>query len=418
MGLRVLLLGDAGAETGFARANHGLGERLVRNHGHDVHVLAVNWRGDHPDTPLKLYLPTQIEQRDLLGRTRIIEMLGKVEPDVVWITNDPFVILSLLFKNPHDPERILLRYRPLVTYQPRDGTNPPRTWDGLREIKTPNGTFPVSRQVAMTRFGQEQMPDSELVSHGVDPDIFYPASRQRPIVRSDGSKITTKREAKESFGYPPDSFLVLRVDRNSWRKDFASTIKAMVPVILKHDDVFLHLHCAAQDDLAGGVSILPFLSRFDLPPGRVRLPDPEGHNTFTGWAISDLAALYNAADVFITNSMGEGWGLTIGEALASGVPVVAQKLSSIPEVVGPGGMLLDPAFTVTAPGGQDFGASDIGAFTEAIEHLYRNDGFRKRYGRAGMQHVIDSFNWDVEAAKLSAILEDTVATTELTQVPA
>ena len=56
---KVLWLGDAGCHTGFARVTHAIGERLVRDFGHEVHVLAINYDGGDPwDTPLKMYVPT------------------------------------------------------------------------------------------------------------------------------------------------------------------------------------------------------------------------------------------------------------------------------------------------------------------------------------------------------------------------
>ena len=97
---------------------------------------------------------------------------------------------------------------------------------------------------------------------------------------------------------------------------------------------------------------------------------------------------------------------------------MAQNISAMPEVVGPGGILIDPAYSITAPGGQEMGASNVEAFTEAIEHLYLNAGFRKRYGRAGTKHVRETFNWDREAAKMDAIVTDTIAQTELVPVSA
>jgi glycosyltransferase involved in cell wall biosynthesis len=55
----------------------------------------------------------------------------------------------------------------------------------------------------------------------------------------------------------------------------------------------------------------------------------------------DLSALYALADVFCSPSGYEGFGFTFAEAMAAGVPVVASRNSSLPEVVGDAGVLLD-----------------------------------------------------------------------------
>ena len=410
--MKILHISDAGVQTGFGRATEGLWGRLVTNHGHDVHVLATNYRGDNVETPLKLYVPTKLDPSDLYGRSRFLEMLGKIEPDVVTMLGDPYVLLNHLFLNKkYDPQNILLRYRPIVTYQPRDGDNPPDSWDRLRQVKGPQGElFDVSRQVAMSTFGQKQMPGSDLVYHGVDTEVFHPGSRENPIVLADGTWIRTKREAKAVFGYPEDCFLVLRVDTNSPRKDYASSWKALVPVMKRHRDIVVHFHCSGTD-LSQGVQ-MPALWTRDLETApRFHLADE--FDTYENWPIEHLVALMFAADLFLSNSQGEGFGLTIAEALACGTPVIAQDCSAISEVVGPGGILVPPGPAITHSGGQDMYLSQIDAFSEAIENLYLNEGFRKKYGKAGREHIKATFNWDVEAAKLDKIVTEIVEQTEL-----
>ena len=59
----------------------------------------------------------------------------------------------------------------------------------------------------------------------------------------------------------------------------------------------------------------------------------------------DLAAIYSAATIYIHPSWYEGFGIMILEAFASGVPVVTSNTSSLPEVVGDAGLLVDPKNT-------------------------------------------------------------------------
>ena len=63
----------------------------------------------------------------------------------------------------------------------------------------------------------------------------------------------------------------------------------------------------------------------------------------TGYvADSDLSALYSGADVFVYPSLYEGFGFPVLEAMACGTAVVTSKVSSLPEVVGSAGVLVDP----------------------------------------------------------------------------
>ena len=57
---------------------------------------------------------------------------------------------------------------------------------------------------------------------------------------------------------------------------------------------------------------------------------------------TDLPALYSGASVFAYPSLYEGFGFPVLEAMACGTPVVTSNISSLPEVVGSAGVLVDP----------------------------------------------------------------------------
>lgn len=59
----------------------------------------------------------------------------------------------------------------------------------------------------------------------------------------------------------------------------------------------------------------------------------------------DLVAIYNLATVYCQPSFWEGFGLPVLEAMACGTPVVVSQTSSLPEVVGEVGILVDPQST-------------------------------------------------------------------------
>lgn len=419
MSRRVLWIGDGGCNTGFGVVTHNIGERLVRDFGHEVHVLATNHRGDswpsilepERETYLRLYRPTMYDQKDVYGLSRVIELLDKVRPDVVVMLNDPKLILDILFRNSHDrliddagqeQRNILLRHRPILTYVPCDGTNLPPEWTEV----VPR----VTTMLAMSKWGQQAYSTPErpvdLVYHGVDTDTFHPVSKDHPIIlEGSGEVLTSKRDCKRVFKFDPEGFLVLRVDANSGRKDYAASYKALVPFMERHSDVQVHFHGQATNSQSG-VNLAALWSRTpQFKPG-VRWFVPGLLEGTPGWPISHLAALYNAADVFLSTSRGEGFGLTIAEAAACGVPVVAQNVSAIPEVVGPGGLLVDPLDRlITVPSGEDTWLADIAGFTAALERIYQSKGLRRDLGAAGCEHVRRTFRWDEAAAKFDTYIE-------------
>jgi glycosyltransferase involved in cell wall biosynthesis len=64
---------------------------------------------------------------------------------------------------------------------------------------------------------------------------------------------------------------------------------------------------------------------------------------FTGYVPDDdLPFLYNGADLFVYPSLYEGFGLPPLEAMACGCPTVTSDSSSLPEVVGDAGLIVNP----------------------------------------------------------------------------
>jgi glycosyltransferase involved in cell wall biosynthesis len=402
---RILLLADAASTTGFARVSHAIGDRLVRQYGHEVHCLAVNYDGDAGkwDTAMKLYLPTKYRPQDIYGTSRYVELIAEVMPDVVMMVNDPYVILKHIFRNKFDEDLILARTRPIIAYMPVDGYNQPDAWSNIPQLvsmapRIKGGTGPMFIPVAMSKFGQDFLGTPHMVYHGIDVDTFRPLVKG-PRSLSTGDVCTTKEEIRRVLGIPEDAFLVLRVDRNSQRKNFADTWRALVPVMKRHQDVHVWFHCRAEGDQ---LEIPQLISR--EPELASRFHWPGKFDTRHGWATEDLAALYNAADLFVSTSGGEGFGLTLAEAGASGLPIIAQKISSIPEVVGPGGFLLKPERLIATESGQDQWLPDVKAFTVAIERLYGSSALRESLGSAAREHVVSSFDWDVAASQFHELI--------------
>jgi glycosyltransferase involved in cell wall biosynthesis len=379
---RVLFLADGGCHTGFATVTHNIGDRLVEM-GHDIHVLAVNHRGDYWPTNMKLYVPTLRNARDIYGLSRIPEILEQVRPEVVVIINDPQIVLTYINGNGHDPKGLLKSY-PKIIYAPIDGSGQPNTWREMEKL---------GKWVAYTKHAASFI-EGPVVYHGVDTETYHPVT-ERPLTMSTGSTIRTKREAKTILGLDPDGFLALRIDRNSIRKNYPDTVKALWTFMDRHENVEAAFHCVPNDP--SGYNLAAMLTRReDL---KQRFIFTGNLDTFTGWPAQDLAVLYNAADIFVSTSWGEGFGLTLAEAAACGTPIIAQKCSSITEIVGPGGILLEPEREQTVPSGEEQQLPDVAAFVDAMERLYRAPGARRKLGEAGREHVLKSFSWDFAARR-------------------
>lgn len=380
---RVLWYGDAGSHSGFARVTHSIAQGLVE-HGHEVHVFAISYPGDWmPELEgLRVWRGNQTGD-DRYGARNLLRVVDQVEPDVTIMLHDPAVAARLLFRNPVDPHHEVAQAAPVITYMAVDGYNyPAGLIDPLTQYTNP---------VVMAKHGLSVFPGAQLVHHGVDTKAFYPVESSPTSPVLDGEALHTKAACKRALGFDPDKKLVLRVDSNSGRKDYAASILALGPILEKDRDVQVYFH-AATDSLSMGCDLVAVLARFDIELGQVR--SLERDYAGFGWDQHKLNVLYNAADVFLTTTRGEGFGLTIAEALACGVPVIAQAVSSIPEVVGPGGWLLQPERPITVPAGHDLWLPNIGAFTDQIASvLAMSNADRRDVGEAGRKHV-SQFRWE------------------------
>lgn len=103
-----------------------------------------------------------------------------------------------------------------------------------------------------------------------------------------------------------------------------------------------------------------------------------------------LAHLYRAASVLAFPSHYEGFGLPALEAMHSGCPVVASNRGSLPEVVGVGGVLLEP--------------DDIDAWTNTLFSVMSGVELTKSLRLAGKEQA-QKFTWDKTAAETKAIYE-------------
>jgi glycosyltransferase involved in cell wall biosynthesis len=382
---KVAWISDAGRPTGFSRATHAIAERLVEDYGHEIHVMAIGWDAADPvETPLKMYRSEGGPGRQYLGFDRMVKWILQVQPDVVFILEDPAILIRRLLKNQWDPKQVLRQFRPILAYLPIDGINLPPE---LLEIEK------YAEILTMSRFGQRVFPASEVVYHGVDPEIFHEVSPEAPITLSNGRVVTTKAECKEAFSLDPEHVVIGRIDTNSGRKDWARQWMILDEYFgtsgIPKTTAFFH---TKRSDPGHGANLDALISR-----------SPRGRYAVSGsgdWPVEDVVGLINAFDFIVSASRGEGFGFNFVEAAACGVPAVAIDCSAITEVVGPGGILVAPETVWTNPYGVDLQLADVKRMARAAVKLARDPALRARLGRAAKAHALATFNWDVETEKV------------------
>ena len=109
---------------------------------------------------------------------------------------------------------------------------------------------------------------------------------------------------------------------------------------------------------------------------------------FEGVAEEALPLFYGAADVFVTDSKLEGFGLPVLEAMACGTPVVCSNAGALPEVVGEAGRTVPP--------------HDASMLSEALGTVLSDRELRRRMGQEGRKRS-QLFTWERAAGETVAL---------------
>src|ERR1035437_1931342 len=178
----------------------------------------------------------------------------------------------------------------------------------------------------------------------------------------------------------------------------------MRPVLAKHSNVRLVIHA---NDIDEGGRLTHSISKLGQLARQVILTDQGGM-----WDRAALSALYNAADIYASVSA-EGFGLTIAEAIACGIPAVGMAYSSVPEVIGPAGMLAPAGALMDNIYSYFWARVDEPKFGAAVDELVRDKGKRRLLGASGPHHLATNFSWATAASEFANLVERAVPQKEM-----
>ncbi len=192
------------------------------------------------------------------------------------------------------------------------------------------------------------------------------------------------REAALSVvrGYGVTGEFILYVGRLNKRKNLVSLVKAFT--MLKETRNIPHqlVVCGIRD----------FLPQDEVDA--INSSPYKGDIIFTGYLPEEhLPLFYGIAHAFVYPSLYEGFGLPCLEAMRCGCPVVSSNLTSLPEVVGDSGILVNPL--------------DVNELAEAVWRVISNPELRSEMVRKGLERA-KLFTWENTAKKMLEVSEKAV----------
>lgn len=213
----------------------------------------------------------------------------------------------------------------------------------------------VDQIIAMSDYGKEKLEeegyDSVKIPHGVETEKFKP-----------------ERERKTDY------FIVGNINRNQHRKQIPRTIQAYKRFVEKEnlgpEDTKLLLHMWKKDFMGWD---LDFLVKTYGLEDYVIMPDEDPMRN--PLSTEGLANLYNAMDVFLSTTGGEGYGYTTIESLSCGVPVVITDYTTSRELIGDNerGRLVEPCtyyWDTPERAGNQRALIDIEKTADALSEFY------------------------------------------------
>lgn len=227
-----------------------------------------------------------------------------------------------------------------------------------------------------------------VIPHGIDTELYKPGPREL---------------SRRNLGLPSDAPIAILSGR------LTSVDKAdPTPVlrILRNDIPSLHL-ILAGDDKAGGASQVTYMSQVLGITDRVHV--------YASVPQCMLLELYRSSDfaVFPYDSVAESFGLTLLEAMACGLPVIASRWSAFPEIVmeGKTGFLVDTSVPSKYPTDLDALAPleeyrgclhlalaqttvvDPRLLALSMKRLVADLGLRARMGEEARRIAVSRYDW-------------------------
>lgn len=323
--MKLLALCDTPTEnTGFAC--------VVRNtlkhwlpHCERIDIWGINYNGWPHEYPYRIY-PAGRNWSAVQNLDRLLKHIRDSDYTHLWILQDTFLLSD------NDFPKVLRRLCDtkkirIVLYYPVDaplenewldivrvadaaatytqyGAN--ETWRALRPTEPPTVALPI-----------------KVIPHGVDTSVFYPLEPAK------------RWELRTAF-FPEwvGETILVNVNRNDRRKALLHSLQVLRELIDAHGPKYkLYLHCRSLNE-GEDIDLYQVGERLGLKFGTdwVCPSDADFPRNIGAFTAEQLNELYNAADLCITTTLGEGWGLSITEAAAAGIKVIAPDNTSIPEI--------------------------------------------------------------------------------------
>lgn len=402
----MLVVGQAVHPTGYARVLDSVLSRISA--AYKIHHFGLNYRGKPIVGSWRIH-PNRIPG-DIHGAQQVPQLIRQLNPDLVWIFHDLY-LYSLLQKHiPWDSwGGKLVVYFPIENCIEKAGKL--KGIEGIHRLVLYNqfAKEQVLRACAANGTGPEDFPcpPLQVVGHGLDREKFYPAVVDPLKGDLRANRVWARRRLFPDRPELADAFIVLNANRNSMRKRIDLTMEAFAMFAKdKPRNVYLYLHMGMRDR---GFKVLEIAHRLGIE-NRLLLTSQDQEKPHINDELLNL--VYNACDVGLNTSTGEGWGLVAFEHAATGAAQIMPAHGTLVELWQESAVLVEP--TTYEKDDFDFVAQGIVAPADiagVLEEFYHKpDLLRCQSLKAYRRALAEDLDWSIIAGQWHELFCDALTT--------
>lgn len=401
--MKLIAIGFNAYGTGLTRVMHSILRRLAD--AHEIHYLGIGYSGETIRDRGLTFHPTNLHGGDVYAAFQAKRLIEEIDPDVVLILHDIWYFAHYLRTLGAHRDRLKI-----VCYLPLDGKiineEDAAAFESADRVVVYTDFARKEFEGAFTRLRTKrggEFPGVDVIPHGVDRRCFHPFPGLAQAAFASGARAEAKRQVFAGLADAENSFIVLNASRPNKRKRVDLTVEGFARFAAdKPANVRLCLHHALMTE-SEREQVHALIERFKLQQ-RVTL-NPHGESVVDDAALNGL---YNACDVGLLTSMGEGWGLVSFEHGAAGAAQIVPDHSACAEIWRGRAEMIAPARRYIPPiSTLEMAEVSAEGVAQALENLYRDPQRCRRLAQAAYETGLNpAYSWDAIAARFDALFAE------------
>lgn len=366
----VFLCDSPELDSGFANVGRNILSRIQIPENSKLYV----WGLGHDNIPVDIKYPIysagiNSSWRDQKNINRFYRFLNRLEDEITFIViHDAFRLLDFC---PVIDEIRLNKKLNIIAYIPVDSYLTLEDEPFISRVDIP---------VAYTKFGKKEIEkytskSVRVISHGLEHEIYKPLDLSRENLFP---QLTSSDK------------LIVNVNSNSQRKSPEKSIEILKELLEFEKDYFLYMHMHPFND----TDLKKLATDLGVDKNMI-FADPFFQDSIIGKTSCSkelLCEIYNSADLVLSTSVGEGWGLTAFEAAACKTPIAVPYHTSYKELFTNDSCVFLPTNNTTFFMKKVWPVVDVKTSASLIHNAFKENKLKQNAEKAKI--ISDRYSWD------------------------